>query len=102
MKKRHCSHKISVTSNATQLTDISLQEPIEVDERDDEPKQSRPTFSRSISTSRSIKRQKSLTMQTLKEENCQAELLRRDDQETEDNLVTKSTERNVSQELIFG
>ena len=96
MKKRHCSHKISVTSNATQLTDISLQDHVEADDDNNEeiPKQ-RPNFSRSISANRSLKRQKSLTMQTLKEESSH-----RSDQELGDNTITDSQESTVSREMV--
>ena len=93
MKKRHASHKISVTSNATQLTEISLQESTDeiLSEENSKP---RPTFARSISSSRSVKRQKSLTMQTLKEEQgCN------NDDEKQSNSIEPSLERKVSYSL---
>ena len=77
MKKRHCSHKFSVTSNATQLTDISLSDhhPDTIMVED----QSKPVFGRSVSaSSRSIKGRQ---MQTVEEdpEQVSSEVLRRDE-----------------------
>lgn len=79
-KKRHCSHKFSVTSNATQLTDISLADHPDTITVEDG---NRPVFARSISSSgRSVKRRKS--MQTVKEDNessqATSEILRGDEQ----------------------
>ena len=99
-KKRHCSHKFSVTSNATQLTDISLalaaDHPDTILPVEDGP---RPVLGRSISSSgRSVKRRKS--MQTVKEDNDECSqatseiLLRGDEQDVEvEDLIKKDVNR---------